>query len=155
MIQDSKNTAAIAAYVADLLNMGYDRNGMCAPETLATALKYLDCSTRGFFDDDKIYYALASLNYAAYSGRYGQNVCHEIPAYEANDISEYIGYSAGHFVISEWHFRIYKMIQFYNYQCDEDATRKTDLLAGMKALEMELAQFIIANSDLYRELPWG
>ena len=155
MIQKSENTAAIAAYIARLLNMGYDANGMEAPETLRKALREAGCYVRYYWEPEKIYKTLVSLNHAAfsgrYSGRYDENCI--VVEYKENDISAHVRYNE-HFLVEKWHYRIHKMIQFFNYQCLEDATRNTDLFNGMRELETRLAQYIVMNNDISASLPW-
>lgn len=165
MIQKTENTAAIADYIARLLNMGFDTNGMSAPETLGRELDDLGCSDRGYFEESKIYEALVNLNYAAYLGRYPDKNADPAPEYKRHDISARAEYTHGepdehgyynnaHFVIAGWHYKIYKMIQFFNYQCCEDATHENKLYKAMKELETDLAQFIVANTAEYNALRW-
>ncbi len=165
MIQKTENTAAIADYIARLLNMGFDTNGMSAPETLGRELDRLGCNNRGYFEESKIFEALVNLNYTAYLGRYPEQDAEPVPEYKRNDISARAEYTHGepdangyyneaHFVISEWHYKIYKIIQFFNYQCSEDATENNALYKAMNDLETALAKFIVANTAIYAAQRW-
>ena len=157
MIQKPENTAAIADYIAKLCNMSTDYNGMiCPPESLVNCLNFDYGVTKpGYFDEELIYNALAGLNAAAYNGRYekGGNSFEIIP-YKPHPIACRVGYDNGHSIVAPWHYKMLKMIQFFNYQCAEDATYKSDLHKAMKELESTLAMFIVMNSEDYHSLRW-
>lgn len=171
IIQDPKNTAAIADYIERLLNMDYQTNGVSVPESLARVLFTLKCSDaipfagRYFFDAEKIYKVLVTMNHGAYLNRYTAPGAERVPEYKPNRISKQTEYAPGekdengfykdgHFIIESWHYQLFKMIQFYNYQCLEEPIDKTDLYKGMADLESALALFIIQNSEQYTAQPW-
>ena len=156
MIQKSENTAAIAGFIEELLNMGFDYHGFEPPKSLAEALKDLACYDKdGFFSAKKIYYELARLNYMAYTERYQMPcISREIPEYKKVSLSARKEYANHHYIIADWHYRIYKMIAFFNYQCDEDATASTALYKATRDLEDRLAAFIVQNTEAYNQFYW-
>ncbi len=159
MIQKPENTAAIASYIARLLNRDYQFNGMSLPESLGRELGDLSCSDRyGYFDASKIFEALTKLNHAAWLGRYPDNVEERMPQYVPNDISGNVGNIldgyGSHFVVAEWHYKMYKLISFFNYQCDGKSVADTKLYKGMCDFENALARFIVSNSPDYVNQPW-
>lgn len=153
MIQKPENTAAIAGFIGELLNMGYEVHGMTAPRELYEVLEKLGCSdTCNFFSDSKIYEQLATLNATAYNGRYNSTT--KTFSYFENKITEFPSYVNGHFSVMDWHFKMLKMVQFFNYQCTEDATVSHPLYKAMKKLENSLFRFIVENSENYRAVSW-
>lgn len=171
LIQKPENTASIAEYIERLLNMDYQTNGISAPESLTKVLFDLKCSDerpfagRYFFHAEKIYKVLVTMNHAAYLNRYTAPDAERVPEYKENRISKQTEYTPGekgengfykdgHFKIVSWHYKLFKMIQFYNYQCLEDPTCETDLYKAMKDLESALALFIIQNSEQYTAQDW-
>lgn len=168
MIQKPENTAMIASYIARLLNMGHEVNGMSCPEKLGRTLYDLGCSDKyHFFNTEKIYNKLIEMNHTAWLGRYSKIYITEYYEYiteyyeykdRQDDISKHIEYKCENnkpqFIIKEWHYKMLKMIQFYNYQCNEDATCKSDLYKGMKELEKRLCYFIVENSTEYINQEW-
>ena len=155
MIQLPENTAAIADFVAGLLNMGsaYEYFGFEAPEGMGLCLH--DCRKAGRYEEALIYNALASLNLAAYLGRYPEEDDYSIADYKPSRIHKRVDYTGGEFVVDEWHYKILKMIQFFNYQCFEDATHEHPLFKAMQELENVLYRFIVNNTGIMSRLPWA
>ncbi len=155
MMTKTENVAAIASYIRRLLNVDFRCNGMSCPESLGNELWRLGCRKGGFYFDENIFNELMKLNYAAYLGRYPAAGDVSIPAYEHNDISQYTEYEKEHFVIAKWHYKMYKLISFFNYQCCEDATSNSELYKGMCELESALARFIVTNTEDYVLMDWN
>ena len=154
LIQKPENTAAIADFIAELANVGYNGNGIVLPSVLHRELVNLGCYKDGWFEPKLIYMALTALNYNAYEGRYPDNgKVYPVP-YKENNIRKMVVWDNGRYKIEKWHYRMLKMIQFFNYQCEEEATYNTDLHKGMQDLENTLALFIIQNSAIYKGLRW-
>ena len=164
LIQSPENTAAIADYIASLLNHDFSCNGMTCPESLQRELDRLNCFKRGCYERQAIYKALTDLNVSAYNGRYNENATPR--PYKTNSIYRLCEHDHGikgengfykyqHFIVAEWHYKILKMIQFFIYQCSEDNTDSTPLYKGMTDLEHELANFIVENSLPYVMQEWG
>ncbi len=166
LLQKPENTAALADFITKQLNMGHDYTGMWSvPDLLYESLNDLNCSDGyGFFDTKRVYNALVDLNISAWSGRYNEPDDLERVPYKANPIAthaEYIGAKEehgcrieGHYKISAWHYKIYKMLQFFNYQCEEDKTWHNPLHKGLVELARSLAEFIAMNSYIYNGLDW-
>ena len=154
MIQKPENTMQIAEYIAGLLNMGYNYFGMDAPEELREALS--DCGDiHGFFSEEKIYIKLVELNRAAYNGRYDHPVYDTwIMPFKSHNVYKPHEWKDGHYVLDNWHFKIFAMIQFFNYQCGEDATYDTPLYKAMNTLKNRLALFIVTNTEEYSAQAW-
>jgi len=152
MIQKPENTAAIAAYIARIINTAYDSNGIQAPEKLENVLFCFGCKVGGVFEEKRIYEQLARLNYAAYNGRY--RTAEAPDEYQPHDISHRAEWENGRFIVADWHYKLFKMIQFYNYQCAEDVTRGDLLREAMEAFEKALALFIVENSAAYAAQNW-
>lgn len=165
LIQKPENTAAIANYIGRLLNLSYESNGMSCPESLGRTLESLNCADGRYFEESRIYEELVKLNHAAYMGRYPDKEEIEITPYKSNDISSRIEWERGeldksgyynhsHYSIKDWHYKIFKMIQFLIYQCEEDTTYSSDLLKGLKDLEKALSEFIVMNNEIYVKESW-
>lgn len=153
MIQKPENTAAIAEYIAHLLNMGFDFCGMSAPESLFNELD--TCKHVGYYEESEIYKKLRDLNRAAYVGRYPQEIIDTSDVnYKENTIDRRAEWTGEHWNIENWHYQMLKMIQFFNYQCEEDATINDPLHKAMEQLEKALMQFIVMNSEEYNAQPW-
>lgn len=152
MIQKPENTAAIAEYISHLLNMGFDFCGMSAPESLFHELD--ECNIRGYYEESEIYEKLRDLNRAAYVGRYPDGLIVESMGYKENTIDSRAEWTGEHWEIKNWHYKMLKMIQFFNYQCEEDATINDPLHKAMEQLEKALMQFIVMNSAQYNAQPW-
>lgn len=150
--------ATLADYLEAQLNMGYDFFGMEAPAELRRALDV--CADHaGFMDGHEIFGQLYSLNFRAYSGRYG----HENEPAEIPHIPDYRPvrgysrpeYSAHSFHVAPWHYEMSKRIDCFIYQCSEDVNRDSELLAGMIALQQVLRAFIVQHIPEYLAHPWG
>ena len=65
------------------------------------------------------------------------------------------GGAAGHFIVDPLHYDLARCLDFFAYQCREDATYNTDLYKGMNDLSIVVARFIVRNSDGYTKSRWG
>lgn len=168
LIQKPENTAALADWMQKLLDMSYEYSGMFAPANLSVVLRNLGCCDNyGYYCKERIYNALVDLNYKAYAERYrldGKSEYSRTP-YASNPVAKRVEwvagrknsdgfYTNGHHKISSWHYKILKMLHFFCYQCNEDATNNSDLYKALKELENALADFIVVNSDDYCNLEW-
>lgn len=155
LMMNEKALAAIALATENLLNMGYDAWGFDAPEILFEALR--DCENeRGFFHTEKIYEKLYVLNSRAYAGRYKEPVNIIPPEVDFSSLHlwkrpEY----NGHYIIKEWHYKLLKLLDCFNYQTAEQATSRDPLKKAMDELARVLSCFIARNSAAYEAAPWG
>lgn len=155
LMMNEKALAAIALAAENLLNMGYNAWGFEAPESLFEALR--DCENeRGFFDTKLIYSRLYILNSRAYAGRYKEPVNITPPEVDFSSVwlwkrPEY----NGHYIIKEWHYKLLKLLDCFNYQTAEQATSRDPLKKAMDELARVLSCFIARNSAAYEAAPWG
>lgn len=152
--------SALARTVEYIGNGRYDTTGMDLPRSLSFALA--DCvDVYGDLVGDKIYTKLYALNVAAYNGRYSDwNASEDAPDRPAGKrllpvCVEYEGGFGGHFIVEPIHYDLARCLDFYIYQCSEDATYKSDLLQGMKELAHTVKNFIASNSAEYKKGEWG
>lgn len=150
--------AALANAVETRLNCGYDYWGFDIPDSLGRELR--DCRSSYTFDAKPIYRRLYAVNVRAYNGRYAG---HEEPANEIAPVidgSMYIvhcppEYREHGFAVRPWHYQLAKLLDFWLYQTEEDATHSDPLRLAMRDFRDSLYRFIIRNSPEYTELPWG
>ncbi len=151
--------AALANAVEARLSRGYSFWGFEAPKDLRRELR--DCrKTGGGFSAEAIYRRLYALNVRAYNGRYDgyQEPCDEEAPYV--DISRYIihhepEYRQNRFKVSQWHYQLAMLLDFWLYQTLEDATRNASLRLVMEEFRDNLYCFIVQNSPQYAAERWG
>ena len=157
MMSSPKLLSSLARTVEYIGNGRYDTTGMELPGSLSYALS--DCRDMyGDYDGDKVYTKLYAMNAAAYNGRYSHHHTDE----EAPDRPEgkrlvplCVDYSDGHFIVEPIHYDFARCLDFYVYQCEEDATMFSELLCGMRDLSRLVNSFIVKNSDSYSGGKWG
>jgi hypothetical protein len=165
-IMNAEPIAKIATYTAALLNMGYNFFGMSAPESLHHALS--GCRDKyGYYSDELIYNALYQLNIDAVNGRYHENytldsmekykpvTAYKKPEYTSTYNPETRRYNGGHYQIDKWMLEMSNRLACFCYQCDEDATYKSDLFLAMRDLERCLNTFIVHNMNAWNNHKWG
>lgn len=155
-VMEPRAIAAIASNVSKLLNMGYEAWGFSAPDSLYDALS--DCTDIAhFYQEEAIYKCLYEVNARAYAGRYNDpGIDTDAPKVDfcGLHIWEHVEYN-GHYIIMPWHYKFLKLVDCYNYQTSEDATRTDPLKKAMDELSHVLCAFIARNSDYYEKAPWG
>lgn len=155
LMMNEKALAAIALATENLLNMGYNAWGFEAPESLFEALR--DCENeRGFFDAKLVYSRLYILNSRAYAGRYNEPVSLMIPEVNFSSVRlwerpEYNEY----YTIKDWHYKLLKLLDCFNYQTSEQATSRDPLKKAMEEFARVLSCFIARNSAAYEAASWG
>ena len=150
--------AALANAVEARLNCDYNYWGFDITGNLGHELR--DCKISYTYNAEAIYQRLYAVNVRAYNGRYAG---HEEPADEmapAIDGGEYIvhcppEYREHGFAVRPWHYQLAKLLDFWLYQTEEDATHSDPLRLAMRDFRDSLYRFIIRNSPEYTELPWG
>ena len=152
--------AQLADYLSTLHNCGFDFFGYDMPQDLKTEL--LDCrDIYGNTTTKKIFEKLYNLNAAAVAGRYDKETVpapdmpkftpiHK-PCEAAHDETIARWYEA----IKPWHFELLKLFQCFLYQCDEDATRETDLFKALSRLEYTMLNHIVSNNPEWINSNWG
>lgn len=160
LILKSETVAAIADYIASLLNVGFDFHRMEAPRELAEAFK-ICTNERDEFSSEKIYNLLSALNRVAYFGRYRRTEdgngddLNTFPEYGSNIKYKPCAWGNGHAVVEPWHYEMLKRVQCLHYQLDEDATYNLAETKALSALAAKIACFIAMNSDEYAAAKWG
>lgn len=152
--------AQLADYLSTLHNCGLNFFGYDMPQELRTEL--FDCrDIYGNTSTRKIFEKLYNLNAAAVSGRYNtpSDAVPDLPAFThlhqfrkpAQDDNIKRWYEE----IEPWHYELLKLFQCFLYQCDEDATRETDLFKALKCLEYTMLNHIVANNPEWIKANWG
>lgn len=155
MMTNPRELSTLAAYVSDILNQAELRGTVegvkriTPPRTLRDALE--GCRDGGGrFDETMIYNALYMLNSDAYSGRYK-----DAPA--AGEIEPPVGVSINddEATRGEWMPRLYFLLKFFVYQCNEDATEGRPLLRGMSELCDTVAHVLANDAAKASGCKWG
>lgn len=155
LMMNEKALAAIALATENLLNMGYDAWGFDAPEILFESLSGCE-SECGFFYTEKIYEKLYILNSRAYAGRYNEPVNITPPDVDFSSLHLWERPEYNEFyTIKEWHYKLLKLLDCFNYQTDEQTTSRDPLKKAMDELARVLSGFIARNSAAYSAAPWG
>ena len=99
-----------------------------------------------YLDDKIIYQVLRYFNEEAYSERYGEPVpgeIEEMPKGEWCSLAD----------TSPW--QMLKVLQCYNYQCDEKTTCNTVLYAALREAERYFMQFLVNTIPEYNDAVWS
>ena len=151
-IMNPETIASLADYIDSLNSMGFDYFGYSIPMELNQALNL----TTRIGNETIIFNALYSLNVRAVNGRYNDNEPEEIEKpknyptlYHPRD------YKNGHDLIKPWHYKLFKTLQCFIYQCCEDATINDPLYKALERLEHVIAFYIVQNQEEYTKAPWG
>ena len=157
-IMDEKSVSILANFVGDLMNCGYTMFGMGAPASLWESLK--DCEGKYYyFETQKIFNRLMDLNVRAFKGRYEDWHNEDIKnayGYDVNAVDyEHGKYEEGHWLVEKWHYRMAKRLEYFIYQCSEDATWNDNLFKSLKELQTELFAWMVRNHAFYQEAEWG
>lgn len=161
-IVKSESIGRIANFIEVLANNGFNTFTLSLPEETRRALT-LCVDKYGSMDAKKVARQLAIMNCLAVDNRYNKNMT--VEEYEAyylecekatkrEDTQILYPRWEGRRVLTKEHMQLYKNIQCYNYQTDEDATYKSDLFKGMKALENAFCSWIVSNSAEYNDCNW-
>lgn len=151
--------AALADFVTALCEHGFNYFGFDAPNTLKVA--FIDC--KGY--KNKAFEKLARYNHLAYDSRYnGASETSTIPdmptinaPYHPRNFEtvEANGVKFQRTILEPWHYQLYKTLQCYIYNINEDATHNTTLYRGLEQLEIEMAKFIVSHQPEYINAEWG
>lgn len=156
-VMHEQSHAAIANTLEYILDSGFERFGFDAPQSLHKALS--DCRDRyGYYEAEKIYSRLYSLNSAAYAGRYRLNPSEitEIPDMPSvPSIVKPRQYENYHETLLPWHYRFCKLLDCLIYQCSEDATLSDPLFLALVDFSRVYKSFLVVNTDAYHDAPWG
>lgn len=160
MMMGLEPLAALANAVECRLNSDYNYWGFEAPDSLYRELTDCTGAYTNYYFARGIFRRLYAVNAKAYNGRYAG---HEDPAdEEAPDFEggEYIvhhrpEYREHGFAVRPWHYQLAKLLDFWLYQTNEDATYNDPLRLAMRDFRDRLYHFIIQNSDEYVKMPWG
>lgn len=156
LMMNEKALAAIALSVESLLNIGYNAWGFEAPESLFEALR--DCENEfSSFYAEKIYEKLYILNFRSYAGRYKEPLNITPPDVDFSSVKlwERPEYNNGFYTIKEWHYKLLKLLDCFNYQTSEQTTSRDPLKKAMDEFARVLSGFIARNSAAYEAAPWG
>ena len=162
-IMSEKPVAALADFIAALMNGGYNAFGMEAPNSLSRALFDFDgpeCYRRGFWEASLIYNELHRVNVAAYVGRYSHNAealedAQAWEEYKPNPRHEYHSTSGGQWTVKPWHYELDKRLSCFLYQITEDATYKTPIYNALRDLQHEIRGYIVSRAEEWQRLQWG
>lgn len=161
MLLTRETHAALADYIAALLNMGREFFGMDAQDQLRKALK--DCADGyQFYDEAKIYKRLYRMNRDAYETRYKGNplalalIESGMPCYFSSrkfERTEYEGGRLGHWIVSPWHYQMFSRLDNYLYHCDEAPVCESELFRALNELRSDFSLFIVRNHADYAHFP--
>lgn len=160
MIMNPEPLAALANFTESVLNMGFDFFGFEAPRELReTSADCLTPGYRDFYDNKALYNKLYAVNLAAYNNRYPQeaddNTTPPAVDFTKYNIHDRRQYENGHYIVQPWLYKIAKLLDFWLYQTDEDATHKNEFRLGMQRLRDNVYSFIVQNSTDYNSARWG
>ena len=155
-MMDLDALAVLADGMEKVLSFSYDVYSIEAPEALREALK--DCADHyGYFDKEKIFRALYTLNYTAYHERYNRAPdaveVPEIPI--AHSIFDCLEYSDGHRILTSNYYQYTKLLECLIYQCTEGKVTEAPLYKGLEAFELVLMRFLVHNNDEWQRFKWG
>lgn len=153
-IVEKETVAKIADYIEAIYNCGYEYAGFELPRTLRKYIEKNCVVQRDMADAELIYNELYQLNYATYNGRYKEEevVCY--PEYKACSITEPIEWGESHWIVKPWHYQMLKHIDCLIYQCDESANKNNELLGGLRLFAIDLALFVVRNTQEYCDAQW-
>ena len=157
-MMDPRALAVLADGIEKGLNMGYNYLGLDVSEGLPEAL--IDCADRYMcYDAGRIYAKLYELNARAYNCRYCGNPADpaDPTAPEMPALPWMLGRAVwdGAFRIDALHFKFLKLLECFNYQCLEDATKGDPLAVALRDWEKSWAAFLVHNDPIYKGLRWG
>ncbi|MCI8351949.1 MAG: hypothetical protein HFJ86_12445 [Oscillospiraceae bacterium] len=158
MVMKKEPLAALANAVEARLNCDYGFWGFEAPKSLYEAFR--DCWVYGAFSAEAIYNKLYAFNIKAYNSRYAG---HEKPGDDIAPAVHLSRYKIHHgpeyrehgFAVRPWHYHLAKLLDFYIYQTNEDATYRDQLWEAMQEFSTHLKSFIVQNSLDYTDGKWG
>lgn len=148
MICKDESISKISNFIARLLNQGFNSFGFSASQKIFNAFD--NCVVGGFYNSNRIYNELYTLNYIAYNERYniqGEEI--EISKNPDIDIWEPMQQFAQH-----WHVEILKNIQCLEYQLTEKATENEPKTKALQELVNILALYIATNNNIYNGIDW-
>lgn len=156
-IMDTNATATVAEGLEKVLNMGFNVFGFEAPETLVEALAGTCADRYGYFDAEKIYIALYTLNACAYAERYQKGLDDFVPAYpeKVKSLLPRPVWDAGRFIVVPEVYHYIKLLECLIYQCNEGKTAKTAMYKGLEDFKRVLYAFVLHNSAEWKAAPWG
>lgn len=148
-----ESIATLAETISRVSHSGYELYGISTGAKLWTALRDLGCSNDfGYLDAKPVAEALHRVNVAAYNGRYEEHQQPDtVPDY--NNIKPAFDVPRcrydGRWIYDDPHYRFAGLLDFFNYQCEEDATRNNLLCVGLREFADRWKHQIIASDPRY------
>ena len=162
LICKAESVSILADFIVRLLDCGLECYGFSCPQILGNYFR-VNKGPFSEYSEKDVYDKLFQLNIKAYSERYKEleleNTDVFYPEYKSVSLwkpLEYVADAHGRakIVVPASYYRLCKHLKFWLYQCDEDATRNSELYKGMKELCNRLTTFIVENTEAYYNLPW-
>lgn len=167
MMMQPEAVAALADFLEAVLNMSFDYFGFDVPYSLYESA--MDCNDSTFYPEysaAKLYQKLYFLNLAAYNGRYhkeqeaeAQAPDIDIPKYRIHKRVDWVSCQTNsrsfRYVICPWHYQALKLLDFFLYQTEEDATRGDRFFIALREFQRVFLGFIAHNAPEYNSFPWG
>lgn len=155
----SNESLAILANSCAKISIHPDYYQISAPSSLCNALHALpsfEVNRRA----QKIFERLYLLNANAYDERYKKMVVNLAPSIDLNmyDSIQPVEYDPKNriCIVKPFHYRLYKIIQCYLYQVDDNKTTRTDpLVLALYDLKESIGLYIIENTVEYHAACWG
>ena len=162
-IMNAEPMAALAGWIADILNYGYENYGFDAPEKLREAVEEkCPISKCGDISEADVFRELYNLNMEAYLGRYRRAPADvdllTVPDYKTcrkHKRTSWVSENGGHALIEPWHYEMAKRLDCLIYQCTEDGADSENLYYGLIALRSTFLSYIVRNSNDYAASEWG
>ena len=158
MVLTPAHIAAVAHGLAFMLNGSAGMCQLSAPPELFDALTACRYDPHGrMFDDRTIYAALYRHNDAAYEGRYMVEVdeLDSIPAMP-NDFPRLLHPLRYHerYLLDHDFYQYIMLLDCFIYQCEEDATARTDLQKALSETRRCLYSFAVQQNAEYASCSW-
>lgn len=160
MIMNPEPLAAVANAAETLLNHGFNYFGFDASNRMRQAFQ--DCQSCGYYVAEEIYKKLWAVNAAAYNGRYArmddEAADESAPTIDGSRYTVHHGpeYEDHHHAVRPWHYHLAKLLDFWLYQTNEDATYADPVRVAMEDFQKSLYSFIVQRSSAYDAAPeWG
>lgn len=150
------SVSAVANLVADVMNLGHNGTGLYNQYSFELSEAFKDCrKSDGWVSPEKVYEKLYMLNYAAYNGRYPKSQEKvDIPEFPNYYLWSKPEYKNGNYILEQRHFQMYKTLQCFIYQCNEDANNGSKTLEALQKLQSELCGFLVTENDMYKKAEW-
>ncbi|MCQ2300302.1 MAG: hypothetical protein MJZ81_09290 [Bacteroidales bacterium] len=153
IMAEDNTIQTIAAYIAKILNSLHKSGTLSGIRSISVDADFekafSDCKDHlGDYDANSIFLALRKLNANAYCSRYGEEV--EDPVDQFVPYEDYREETR-----HEWMVRLYNIVRFFVYQCDESANDYNPLVKALYSLKDGLANSIAHDATVAMNLQWG